>query len=57
MRTVAAGDLGKDLSSIGLGCSRIGSFNNPTPIAEVRKMLASALDLGVTLFDTAELYG
>ena len=45
------------LSAIGLGCSRIGSFNNPTPIAETRRLLAAAFDLGVTLFDTADIYG
>ena len=42
---------------LGLGCSRIGSFNNPTPQAEIRRTLERALDLGVNLLDTADIYG
>lgn len=57
MRPIQSSVLDKVGSQIGLGCSRIGSFNNPTPIVETRKMLARALDLGVTLFDTADIYG
>ena len=45
------------LSRLGVGCSRIGSFNNATPLAEIRETLALALDLGVTVFDTADIYG
>jgi aryl-alcohol dehydrogenase-like predicted oxidoreductase len=45
------------LSRLTLGCSRIGSFNNTTPLREVRRTLASALDLGITTFDTANVYG
>jgi aryl-alcohol dehydrogenase-like predicted oxidoreductase len=45
------------LSLLGLGCSRIGSFNNPMPISQVRSLLEEALELGVTIFDTANIYG
>lgn len=45
------------LSSIGLGCSRIGSFNNPSSLAESRRLVEHALDLGVTVIDTANIYG
>ena len=45
------------LSKLGLGCSKVGSFNNPAPTAQVRQVLARALDLGVTVFDTADIYG
>jgi aryl-alcohol dehydrogenase-like predicted oxidoreductase len=45
------------LSKLGLGCSRVGSFNNPAPMTQVREVLARALDLGVTVFDTADIYG
>jgi len=45
------------LSKLGLGCSRIGSFNNPAPMRAIRDLLAAALELGVTLFDTADIYG
>lgn len=42
---------------LGLGCSRIGSFNNPAPWSELRQTLETALEAGVTLFDTADIYG
>lgn len=45
------------LSNLGLGCSQIGSFGNPTPIGALRNLLAAALELGVTVFDTADIYG
>lgn len=45
------------LSRIALGCSRVGSFNNMTPLREVRLTLEGALDLGVTTFDTSNVYG
>jgi aryl-alcohol dehydrogenase-like predicted oxidoreductase len=48
---------GQALSSLGVGCSRIGSFNNPTPPRETRAMLEEALAAGVTVFDTANIYG
>jgi aryl-alcohol dehydrogenase-like predicted oxidoreductase len=47
----------KPLSAVGLGCNRIGSFSNTTPLPEVRATLAMALDLGITVFDTAGIYG
>jgi aryl-alcohol dehydrogenase-like predicted oxidoreductase len=47
----------KPLSAVGLGCNRIGSFSNTTPLQEVRVTLAMALDLGITVFDTAGIYG
>ncbi|AQR61203.1 hypothetical protein BZG35_05705 [Brevundimonas sp. LM2] len=40
-----------------LGCSRIGSFSNPTPMADIRATLRRALELGVNVFDTADVYG
>lgn len=45
------------LSVLGLGCSRIGSIGNRTPLEEIRRTLARARDLGVTVFDTANIYG
>lgn len=47
----------KSWSRIGLGCSRLGSFNNPATTSQMRELLATACDLGVTLFDTADVYG
>jgi len=48
---------GKKLSPIALGCGRIGSFNNPASVAETRRLLRAALDLGISVFDTADVYG
>lgn len=45
------------MSPIGLGCARIGSFNNPRPLVESRRLIVGALDLGVTTIDTSDIYG
>lgn len=47
----------KTLSAIGLGCGRIGSFNSPLSRSDIRSLLAAALDLGVSVFDTSDIYG
>lgn len=57
MQTTRLSGTDKSLSLIGLGCSRIGSFNNPTPIADIRRLLEASFELGVTLYDTADIYG
>jgi len=52
--------LGKDLkvSAIGLGCMGLSSGLGPaTDRKQAVALLRSAFDLGVTLFDTAEVYG
>lgn len=51
------GSAGTRLSVLGLGCSRIGSFGNHAPVEEIRATLGRALDRGVTVFDTANIYG
>jgi aryl-alcohol dehydrogenase-like predicted oxidoreductase len=45
------------ISRLGLGCSRMGSFNNRTPLREQRRTIEAALELGITVFDTADIYG
>ena len=45
------------VSILGFGCGRIGSFNNPATDRDTMRLLERALDLGVTLFDTADIYG
>jgi aryl-alcohol dehydrogenase-like predicted oxidoreductase len=57
MLTRAFGPDDEMLSVLGLGCSRIGSITNPTSPMEIRRMLERALELGVTVFDTADVYG
>ncbi|MEU1983492.1 aldo/keto reductase [Nocardia sp. NPDC019395] len=41
----------------GLGCMGMSEFYGPTDRAESRATLDRALELGVTLFDTADIYG
>lgn len=51
------GQNGAALPVLGLGCSRIGSLGNPVPMHEIRVLLERALELGVNLLDTADIYG
>lgn len=47
-----------EVSSLGLGCmSMAGVYNAPQPKAEMVALIRSAVEQGVTLFDTAEVYG
>jgi len=47
-----------EVSAIGLGCMNLSHAYGAPPSAEVAEtLLLEALDLGVTLFDTAALYG
>jgi len=45
------------LPALGLGCARIGSFNNPSSFGESIALIREAMALGVTLLDTANIYG
>lgn len=46
------------VSAIGLGCMNLShAYGQPPPVQQAERLLRSALDLGVTLFDTAALYG
>ena len=52
--------LGRDLevSSIGLGCMGMShAYGRPSDKTEAKTLLAKAVDLGYTMFDTAEVYG
>jgi len=52
------GKSGLEVSAIGLGCMGISqSYGKPMENAEAITFLRKAVDLGVTLFDTAEIYG
>ncbi len=47
-----------DVSAIGLGCMNLShAYGPPPPFEDAEKLLLTALDSGVTLFDTAALYG
>src|SRR5512142_767947 len=55
-RKLGSSDL--EVSALGLGCMGMGSVYGPAPDRqEMIKLIRSAVDLGVTLFDTAESYG
>ena len=52
--------LGKDLtvSAVGLGCMGMShAYGAPSDKKEMTKLLAQAVDMGYTFFDTAEVYG
>ena len=48
------GHSGIEVSAVGLGCN---NFGGRTDFAGTRAVVHKALDLGVTLFDTADVYG
>jgi aryl-alcohol dehydrogenase-like predicted oxidoreductase len=46
------------VSAIGLGCMNLShAYGTPPPAEQAERVLLAALDAGVTLFDTAALYG
>ena len=46
------------VSAVGFGCMNLShAYASPPPADEAAKVLLAALDLGVTFFDTAALYG
>lgn len=54
MRTRRLGDQGPEVSVLGLGCN---NFGWTIPVDESRAVVDAALDGGITLFDTADVYG
>ena len=57
MKQVKLGSQGFVVSAEGLGCMGMSAFYGPSDESENLATLARAVDLGVTLFDTAEIYG
>ena len=58
MKTRRLGPNGPEVSSVGLGCMGMSAFYGaPSDEATATGVLHRALELGVTLFDTAEMYG
>jgi aryl-alcohol dehydrogenase-like predicted oxidoreductase len=55
MQTRALADL--PVSALGLGCMGMSEFYGPRDDAESTAVIKRALDAGVTLFDTADIYG
>ncbi|HEX4746444.1 MAG TPA: aldo/keto reductase [Gaiellaceae bacterium] len=54
METVVLGDSGLRASRVGLGCN---NFGGRIDLAATRAVVDAALEVGVTFFDTAEVYG
>src|SRR4051812_1655123 len=51
------GSQGLDVSAMGLGCMGMSEFYGSTDESEAISTIQRALDLGVTLLDTADMYG
>jgi aryl-alcohol dehydrogenase-like predicted oxidoreductase len=57
MRTRDLGNSGLRVSAIGLGCMGMSQSYGPGDDAESIRTLERAIDLGVTFFDSAAVYG
>ena len=57
MQTRTLGRPGLTVSALGLGCMGMSDFYGSRDDEESVRTIHRALDLGVTLFDTAEMYG
>jgi aryl-alcohol dehydrogenase-like predicted oxidoreductase len=57
MKTRKLGLNGPEVSAIGLGCMGMSAFYGGADEGQSISVIHRALDLGVTLFDTAEMYG
>ena len=57
MKTRLIGNSGIGVAEIGLGCMGMSEFYGPADEADSRATLERAHALGVTLFDTADMYG
>lgn len=58
MHTRKLGNSGLEVSALGFGCMGISqSYGQPLPKADGIRLIRAAVDRGVTLFDTAEVYG
>ena len=57
MQTRALGQQGLTVSMLGLGCMGMSEFYGPLDDAESVATIHRAIDLGITFFDTADMYG
>ena len=57
MQTRALGRQGLKVSMLGLGCMGMSEFYGPFDDAESVATIHRAIDLGITFFDTADMYG
>jgi aryl-alcohol dehydrogenase-like predicted oxidoreductase len=57
MKKRQLGNSGLEVSALGLGCMRMSFGDKPTDKQEMLTFLHTAVERGVTFFDTAEVYG
>ncbi len=57
METRRLGRTGRDVSVVGLGCWQLGADWGPVSEDDAMAVLHAAVDAGVTLLDTADVYG
>ena len=57
MKTVALGTQGLTVSALGLGCMMIAGHYGPSDAGESQRVIDAAVEGGITLFDTADVYG
>jgi aryl-alcohol dehydrogenase-like predicted oxidoreductase len=57
MKTVALGTQGLTVSAMGLGCMMIAGHYGAADADESMRVIDAALDGGITMFDTANVYG
>lgn len=57
MKTRKLGNQGLEVSELGLGCMGMSEFYGAGDDAESIATIHRALELGVTLLDTADMYG
>jgi aryl-alcohol dehydrogenase-like predicted oxidoreductase len=58
MKTRKLGNSGLEVSALGLGCMGMSfSYGEPADKKEMIALIHEAIELGVTFFDTAEIYG
>ena len=57
MQTRSLGTQGLEVSALGLGCMGMSDFYGNRDDAESTATLLHAVELGVTFFDTADMYG
>ena len=57
MKTVALGTQGLTVSAMGLGCMMIAGHYGQADAEESTRVIETAVERGITLFDTADVYG
>jgi len=57
METRKLGNSNLEVSALGLGCMRMSFGDSPTDKQEMITFLHKSVELGITFFDTAEVYG